>query len=124
MLPQFLPSCCQIWQASKIIAEDENRPGEFWNSAPIILYDWNSAALYAANGDLLQILQKIKDDFNQKSPERYYSANGTKTDKQNTNGVNWSWQPHWLLEVKVLVWIMKLAFVYKQNFFKSIFTII
>ena len=34
-----------------------------------------------------------------------------------TNGVNWSWQLHWHLEVKELVWIMKLAFVYKQKYF-------
>ena len=34
-----------------MIAEDENCPGEFWNSAPIIFYDPNSAVLYAANGD-------------------------------------------------------------------------
>ena len=50
MLPQFLTSCRQIWQAYKIIAEDENRPVEFWNSAPIIFYESNSAVLYAANG--------------------------------------------------------------------------
>ena len=51
MLPQFLTSRRQIWQAYKIIAEDENRPGEFCYSAPIIFYDSNSAVLYAANGD-------------------------------------------------------------------------
>ena len=50
MLPQFLTSCRQIWQAYKIIAEDENCPVEFWNSAPIIFYESNSAVLYAANG--------------------------------------------------------------------------
>ena len=45
--------------------------------------------LYAANGNFSSnSLQKIKDDFNQKSPGRNQSANGTKTDKQNTNGVN------------------------------------
>ena len=35
----------------KIIDEDENRPGEFRNSAPIIFYESNSAVLYAANED-------------------------------------------------------------------------
>ena len=49
MLPQFLASWRQIWQAYKTIAEDENRPGEFWNSAPIIFYDSIKAVLYAAN---------------------------------------------------------------------------
>ena len=29
MLPQFLTSCRQIWQAYEIVAEDENHPGEF-----------------------------------------------------------------------------------------------
>ena len=29
MLPQFLTSCRQIWKAYKIVAEDENHPGEF-----------------------------------------------------------------------------------------------
>ena len=51
MLPQFLTSYRQIWQAYKIVAEDENRPGEFWHSAPIIFYDSNSTVLYAANGN-------------------------------------------------------------------------
>ena len=51
MLPQFLTSRCQIWQTYKIIAEDENRPEEFGNSAPIIFYDSNSAVLYVVNGD-------------------------------------------------------------------------
>ena len=41
MLPQFLNSCRQIWQAHKIIAEDLNRP--------IIVYDSIRAVLYAAN---------------------------------------------------------------------------
>ena len=36
MLTQLLISYREIWQVDKIIAEDENRPGEFWNSAPII----------------------------------------------------------------------------------------
>ena len=49
MLPQFLASWRQICQAYKTIAEDENRPGEFWNSAPIIFYDSIKAVLYAAN---------------------------------------------------------------------------
>ena len=51
MLPQFLISCRQIWQVDKIIAEDENRPGEFWNSAQIIFYESNSAVLWAANAE-------------------------------------------------------------------------
>ena len=51
MLPQFLTSCRQIWQAYKIMAKDEKTPGAFLNSAPIIFYDSNSAVLYAANGD-------------------------------------------------------------------------
>ena len=51
MLPQFLTSCRQIWQAYKIVAEDENCPGELRNSAPIIFCDSNSAVLFAANGD-------------------------------------------------------------------------
>ena len=29
MLPQFLISCRQIWQAYKIIGEDDNPPGKF-----------------------------------------------------------------------------------------------
>ena len=51
MVHQFLTSCRQIWQAYKIIAEDENLPGEFRNSAPIKFYESNSAVLYAANWD-------------------------------------------------------------------------
>ena len=49
MLPQFLASWPQIWQAYKTTAEDKNHPGEFWNSAPIIFYDSIKAVLYAAN---------------------------------------------------------------------------
>ena len=125
MLPQFLTSCRQIWQAYKIIAEDENRPGEFWSSTPIIfLWPKQCSVVCWKREIFFKCLQKIKHDFNQKSPERNKSANGTKTDKQNTNSVNWSWQPHWHLEVNGFVWIMKLAFVYKQKYFKNTFTTI
>ena len=49
ILPLFLTSCRQIWQVDKIIAEDVNRAGEFWNSAPSYFYDSDRAGLYAAN---------------------------------------------------------------------------
>ena len=51
MLPQFSVSWRQIWQAYKTIAENENCPGEIWNSAPIIFYDSIKAVLYAANNE-------------------------------------------------------------------------
>ena len=49
MLPQFSTSCRQIWQVHKVIAEDVNRPGKFWNSAPVVFYDPIRAVFYAAN---------------------------------------------------------------------------
>ena len=51
ILPQFLSSCCSIWQVDKIIAEDVNRAWEFRNSALIIFYYLSRAVLYAATGE-------------------------------------------------------------------------
>ena len=55
ILPQIITSCRNflIWQADKIIAEDENRAGKLRNSAPIIFHDSSRAVLYAVpvNGD-------------------------------------------------------------------------
>ena len=71
MLPQFLTSCRQIWQAYKVIAEDVNRPGEFLSSALIIFYDSNSAVLYAANGDFSSnACTKLKTISTKKLPGR------------------------------------------------------
>ena len=46
------PSVFNLKQVNKIIAEDVNRAGEFWNSIPFnYFYDSGRAVLYSANGD-------------------------------------------------------------------------
>ena len=65
ILPQFLTSSRPVWQVDKVIAEYVNRPGEFWNSAPVIFYDSSRAVLYAEKlGIFFKCLQKIYDTYN------------------------------------------------------------
>ena len=49
--PSIFTSCRPIWKVDKIIVQDVNRVGEFWNSALIIFYDSSRAVLYAADGE-------------------------------------------------------------------------
>ena len=84
IFPQFLASCHLIWPVVKIISEDVNCVGEFWNSAPIIVYDIGSAGLYkyATNGVFfLNACRKLMACT-------IKNANGPKTDKQTRSGGN------------------------------------
>ena len=75
----------------KIIAENVNRPEEFWNSAPIIFYDSIRTVFYAANREFMT--RSIKN-----------SQHGIRAQMvlKLTNKLkmvwNWKWLPHWRLE--------------------------
>ena len=64
-----------IFTDDKIPFEDVNRPGEFQNSAPITFYNSSRAVLYNAKGK-----------FSSNTCRKLKIENGTKTDKQTTNG--------------------------------------